>query len=305
MSTQACRMHFGVALPTYPVGATVDGVVEVAQAAEELGFSSAWTTDHVILLADEAGPYESIFEPLMSLAYVAGFARRIKLGISVIVVPQRNGIVLAKELATLDHLCQGRLIVGVGAGWNEAEFKMLGYSDRFKFRGAYLDETIAVWQHLWTTPELPFGGKYYELPSVAFGPKPVQTGGPPIWVGGSSGAARRRAGRVGEAWHPVGIPAGDIEEMSKLVREAAAGESRETPAITPRLPMRLGTEQRESKTARKMQILIGEPDQMVKELTAYEKAGASEIICLFGDSRSEDVIAQMSRLSAEVMPAFS
>jgi probable F420-dependent oxidoreductase len=305
VSSQAGKMEFGIALPTYPAGATVDGVVEVSQAAEELGFSSAWTTDHVILLADEAGPYESIFEPLMSLAYVAGFARRIKLGISVIVVPQRNGIVLAKELATLDHLCQGRLIVGVGAGWNEAEFKMLGYGDRFRFRGAYLDETIAVWQHLWTTPEMPFQGKYYELPSVAFGPKPVQAGGPPIWVGGSSGGARRRAGRVGEAWHPVGIPAGDIEEMSKLVREAAAAESRQTPAIAPRLPMRLGTEQRESKTARKMQILIGEPEQMVKELRAYQKAGASEIICLFGDPRSADVIAQMSRFSAEVMPAFS
>lgn len=305
MTTASKQMRFGIALPTYPAGATVDGVVDVAQAAEELGFSSAWTTDHVILLKDEAGPYESILEPLMTLAYVSHAVTKLTLGTSVIVVPQRNGIVLAKELATLDHLCKGRLIVGVGAGWNESEFQMLGSGERFKVRGAYLDETIRVWQHLWTTPDQPFSGDFYDLPAVAFGPKPAQAGGPPIWVGGSSAAARRRAGRVGSAWHPVGTPANELTSMISVVRDSAKEAERSTPIVSPRLPVWLGETQAESQTARKMQLLAGQPDWMIDELTRYADAGANEIICLFGSENSNLVIQQMERFATEVMPAFS
>ena len=161
----------------------------------------------MILPPDQADPYAEILEPLMTLAYVASHTSRVKLGISVIVVPQRNGVVLAKEQATLDRLCQGRLIVGIGAGWSQAEFEMLGVGERFRHREPYLDETLRLWQHLWTTPETPFQGTYYDMPAAAFGPGPIQQEGPPIWVGGSSVGARRRAGTFGSAWHPVGISA--------------------------------------------------------------------------------------------------
>jgi alkanesulfonate monooxygenase SsuD/methylene tetrahydromethanopterin reductase-like flavin-dependent oxidoreductase (luciferase family) len=107
-------MRFGVTLPTYPAGATVKGFVRVAQAAERLDFTSIWSTDHVILPPEQAGPYNAIFEALPSLGYLAPFTSQVKLGISVIVVPQRNGVGLAKELATLDQLSQGRVIAGVG-----------------------------------------------------------------------------------------------------------------------------------------------------------------------------------------------
>jgi probable F420-dependent oxidoreductase len=305
MAKTDLNLRFGIALPTYPAGATVDGVVEVAQAAQELGFTSAWTTDHVILPRDEAGPYESIFEPLMTLAYVAGKIDTISLGISVIVVPQRNGIVLAKELATLDHLCSGRLIVGVGAGWNEAEFQMLGYGDRFKVRGSHLDETVEVWRHLWSTPEASFSGDFYELPSVAFGPKPYQEGGPPIWVGGASVAARKRAGRIGAAWHPVGTPAAEIEGMMEQVVTSASEEGRPTPILAPRLPMWIGEQKSSSTTANRMQVLSGGPDDLVRGLQRYENAGASEVVCLFGSEDSRIVIQQMERFSKDVMPAFT
>ncbi|MEX2314711.1 MAG: LLM class flavin-dependent oxidoreductase, partial [Thermomicrobiales bacterium] len=151
-------MQFGISLPTYPEGATFEGFVAVARAAERLGYTSAWTTDHVIMPPEQAGPYASIFEPLMVLAYLAAETDTVRLGVSVIVVPQRNGIVLAKELATLDHLSGGRLVIGVGAGWNEAEFRMLDAGQRFHRRGAYLDETLRVWRHLWTDPSQPFEG---------------------------------------------------------------------------------------------------------------------------------------------------
>lgn len=305
MSEVHAAMRFGVALPTYPGGATVEGVVAVAQAAERLGFVSAWTTDHVIMLPDEAGPYHDILEPLMTLAYLAAVTERVALGISVIVVPQRNGIVLAKELATLDVLCKGRLIAGVGAGWNESEFGMLGYGERFRQRGAFLDETIAVWRHLWSTPERSFEGHFYDLPAVAFAPSPPQRDGVPIWVGGSSVGARRRAGRLGAAWHPVGTPASELAALASVVRDAADAAGRMMPEVAPRLIMRVGEAPAQEASTSRPPTVQGEPEQVIDALRAYQQAGASEIVCHFGSSDGGVVVEQMERFAAEVMPAFS
>jgi probable F420-dependent oxidoreductase len=305
MSRRRRMMEFGISLPTYPEGATVEGFVAVAQVAERLGYTSAWTTDHVIMPPEQAGPYASIFEPLMVLAYLAAQTATVRLGISVIVVPQRNGIVLAKELATLDHLSGGRLVVGVGAGWNEAEFRMLDADRRFHQRGAYLDETILVWRHLWTDPSRPFSGTFYDLPEVAFGPLPLTAGGPPIWVGGSSAAARRRAGRSGEAWHPVNIPASDIESQFAVVRQAAEQAGRTTPIVAPRLSMQFGTSYGGPVSASGARAVeAATSDEMIEKLNAYRNAGASEIVCHFGSPDGAAVVEAMERFAAEVMPAF-
>ena len=297
-------MRFGVVLPTYPAGATVDGVVQVAQAAERLGFVSVWSTDHVILPPEHAGPYAEIFEALLTLAYVAPLASQVKLGISVIVVPQRNGVVLAKELATLDRLCGGRLIVGVGAGWSKDEFHMLGVGDRFHHRGVYLDETLRLWEHLWTTPETPFQGEFYDVGAAAFGPVPVQDAGPPIWVGGSSPGARRRAGRFGAAWHPVGISAADLAEQSNLVHQTAADAGRPTPEIALRLPIQFGPAS-EALAVGRMHTVHGSPHEVVTQLRAYADAGASEIVCLFNSPDGDVVVEQMEMFAEQVMPMLS
>lgn len=299
-------MEFGISLPTYPEGATVEGFVAVARAAERLGFTSAWTTDHVIMPPDQAGPYATIFEPLMVLAYLAAQTDQVRLGISVIVVPQRNGVVLAKELATLDHLSRGRLIVGVGAGWNEAEFKMLDAGARFHRRGAYLNETIRVWRHLWTDPSRSFSGDFYDLPEVAFGPLPLTTGGPPVWVGGSSAAARRRAGQYGEAWHPVNVPAAEIGAQFAVVREAAEAAGREAPIIAPRLSIEFGTSYDGPVSASGARaVQAASSAELIEKLTAYQDAGATEIICHFGSPDGGAVVDAMERFATEVMPAFA
>jgi probable F420-dependent oxidoreductase len=296
-------VRFGVVLPTYPAGATVEGVAQVAQAAERLGFDSIWTTDHVILPLGEAGPYAEILEPLLTLAYVAPLTTWVKLGISVIVVPQRDGVVLAKELATLDRLCRGRLIVGVGAGWSEPEFAMLGAGDRFHQRGAYLDETLRLWQHLWASPDTPFQGQFYDLPPAAFGPGPVQSGGPPIWVGGSSAAARRQAGAIGAAWHPVGISAPDLAAQAAVVRQAAYAAGREMPELAPRLPLQFGAGS-EALSVGPMQTIAGSPEDVLEQLRAYAAAGASEIVCLF-NSPDGSVVEQMELLVEHIVPALA
>src|SRR5215207_8301708 len=145
---------------------------------------------------------------------------------------------------------------------------MLGVGDRFHHRGKYLDETLRLWNHLWTTPDAPYRSQYYDLPAVAFGPRPVQTGGPTIWVGGASEGARRRAGRFGSAWHPVGISASDLAEQSKLVRQAASEAGRPTPEIAPRLPVQFGAAS-EALAVGRMQTIHGSPDEIVDQLLPY------------------------------------
>jgi probable F420-dependent oxidoreductase len=297
-------MRFGVVLPTYPAGATVEGVSQVALAAERLGFASVWTTDHVILPIQDAGPYAEILEPLLTLASIAGLTSRVQLGVSVIVVPQRNAVVLAKELATLDRLCRGRLLAGVGAGWSEEEFQMLGVGDRFHHRGAYLDETLRLWTHLWTTPDTPFHGSFYDLPAAAFGPGPVQVDGPPIWVGGSSEGARRRAGRFGAAWHPVGISASDLAEQSTLVRQSAIEAGRPVREIAPRLPIQFGPAS-EVLAVGRMQSISGSPEEVVTQLERYVEAGVSEIVCLFNAPEGRVVVEHMELFAHHVMPRLS
>lgn len=294
-------MRFGVALPTYPKGATIEGFTKVAQAAERLGFDSVWTTDHVIMTPEQAGPYSEIYEALLTLAYLAPQTSTVKLGISVIVVPQRNVIVLAKELATLDQLSHGRLIAGVGAGWSEPEFAMLGAGVRFPVRGAYLDETLRLWDHLWSAPETPFTGRFFDLPGVKFGPGPARAGGPPIWVGGASEGARRRAGRFGAAWHPVGISASDLAENAQLVFEEAAVAGRPAPELAPRLPIQFGAGEA-AMSATPMQTISGSPADAAAALAAYRDAGASEIVCMFNSSDGDVVVERMERFAEFVMP---
>jgi probable F420-dependent oxidoreductase len=297
-------MKFGVVLPTYPAGATIEGFVRVAKAADRLGFDSVWTTDHVVLPPDQAGPYAEIFEPLLTLAYLAPLTERVRLGVSVIVAPQRNGVILAKELATLDRLSGGRLIVGVGAGWSEDEFRMLDAGARFRRRGAHLDETLRLWRHLWSAPRTPFHGTFYDLPPVAFGPGPVRPDGPPIWVGGSSDAARRRAGQSGDGWHPVGIGVDELAAQATLVEATAAAAGRAAPLIAPRLPIEFGSGG-EALAVGRMRTIAGSPNEVRTQLTEYRQAGANEVVCLFNSPDGSVVVERMETFAREVMPAFA
>jgi probable F420-dependent oxidoreductase len=282
----------------------VDGVVAVAQAAERLGFHSVWTTDHVILPPDQAGPYAEILEPLLTLAYAASLTTRVRLGVSVVVVPQRNVVVLAKELATLDVLAKGRLDLGVGAGWSEDEFRMLGVGERFRYRGLYLDETLQLWRHLWNSPDEPFNGRFIKLPRAAFAPGPIQRPGPPIWVGGSSEGARRRAGLFGDVWHPVGITAQDMADLGTLVRETAASVGRAAPLFAPRLPVLIGGKG-EAAVVGQMHVVAGSVEQVADEFRNYAAAGADEIVCLFSSPQAVEVISQMELLAGQVAPLLA
>ena len=181
-------MHFGVILPNYGEGSTPDGIRRVAKAAEELGFDSVWATEHVLVGPEAVDPYGRVYAPLATLAWIAGWTERIRLGTSIMLVPLHHPVHLAKETATLQELSGGRfLALGVGMGWHRDEFDLMGVT--FEGRGRRGDEAIRTIKALWS-------GEHEGTSD----PKPSPV--PQIWVGGSSERAIRRARELGDAWHP-------------------------------------------------------------------------------------------------------
>ncbi len=207
-------MKLGVCVPNYGESCSVEALRTVAAEAEKQGYDSIWCTDHVLMAKNSGTPYEKIFESVTTLAYLAATTNRLRLGISSLITPMRNPIIVAKQLATIDNLSNGRLILAMGAGWNDTEFSYLG--SNFHNRGKRLDESIRLIKDLWA------GRTQFEsrvlrqkFKGAVFEPSPVQQK-LPIWIGGSSHAAMKRAATLGDAWHPNVLP---LDKFSKLVSE--------------------------------------------------------------------------------------
>ena len=190
-------MHFGVILPNYGSDSSPDGIRRVAEAAEELGFDSVWTTEHIIVGPDAVDPYGRVYDPLVTLGWIAGWTERIGLGTSIILVPLHNPMRLAKEVATLQELSGGRVTLGVGMGWHKDEYDFMGIE--FRGRGRRGDEALRIMQALWAG-ERDFDGEHWSFHDATFAPLPSRR--PEIWVGGSSERALRRARELGDVWHP-------------------------------------------------------------------------------------------------------
>jgi probable F420-dependent oxidoreductase len=190
-------VHYGVILPNYGPESSVEGIRRVAVLAEELGFDSVWTTEHILVGPEAVDPYGRVFDPLVTLGWVAGWTERIGLGTSIVLVPLHNPMHLAKQVATLQELSGGRFTLGVGMGWHRDEFDFLGVE--FAGRGRRADEAIRLMRALWRG-EREFEGAHWSFRDATFDPRPAQQ--PEIWVGGSSARAIRRARELGDAWHP-------------------------------------------------------------------------------------------------------
>ncbi|HVS86258.1 MAG TPA: TIGR03619 family F420-dependent LLM class oxidoreductase [Gaiellaceae bacterium] len=181
-------MHLGAILPNFGPGSSPDGIREVALAAEEAGFDSIWTTEHIVVGPDAPEIYRRMYDSLLTLAWLAGQTERIGLGTSIVLLPLHDPFRLAKEAATLQELSGGRLTLGVGLGSQASEFELMGVPMRG--RGKRADETIRLLRQVWAG----------ELEGAFADPLPSPA--PEIWVGGSSDRAVRRAVELGDAWHP-------------------------------------------------------------------------------------------------------
>ena len=225
-----------------------------------------------------------------------GTVSTVRLGTSVIVVPQRNAVLLAKELATLDTLTGGRLIAGVGVGWNEPEFENLGAADRFRVRGAYLDETIDLWRHLWSGSTEPFHGRFHRVDDFAFAPLPDQGAELPIVIGGRAKAALVRAGQRGDGYHSSATSSAKYAERVPIIRAAAEAAGRPMPWLTVRAWVEFGPA-----TGRHYSIR-GTPEEMATEVRAFAALGVEHVALWFKTTDPAELVGLMERFDREVVP---
>lgn len=219
-----------------------DLLAHLAQKAEECGFESLWTVEHVVIPKGYQTPYPyskdgkipggedvPIPDPLLPLAYAAAVTKRIRLATGVVILPQRHPLYVAKEMATLDLLSGGRTILGIGSGWLKEEFEALGLD--FHARGARTDEAIKSLRALWRDNPSNFHGKHFDFGPVLSFPKPAQTNGIPVHIGGHSPAAARRAGRLGDGFFPAVSDIPKLNELFALMRAEADKAGRDADKI--------------------------------------------------------------------------
>jgi probable F420-dependent oxidoreductase len=207
-------MKLGVCVPNYGETCSRDAIRTIATEAERSGYDSVWCTDHILMPRNSGTPYERIFDSITTLAYLAAATTKLKLGISSLITPMRNPVVVAKQLVTIDNLSNGRVMLATSVGWNETEFSHLG--SNFHNRGKRLDESIRLIRDLWSG-KTDFESKILrqKFHDAVFEPPPVQQR-LTIWIGGTSPAAMKRAATLGDGWHPNAQP---LDKFAKLVSD--------------------------------------------------------------------------------------
>jgi len=304
-------MDYGIVLPAMGEGSSRDGLEAAAELAELHGFTDVWGTDHVLVPHAAEDDYGRIYEILTTLAWLAGRFRRVRLGTSVIVIPMRSAVVVAKQLATLDELSGGRLTVGLGAGWNAAEFENVGAGDRFRVRGAYLEESIRLFRHLWSGSGAPFHGRFHAFEDFTFAPLPPQGAGLPIWLGGRDRRALERAGRLADGYHSSGAGPEQLAERVPVLRAAADAAGRPMPVLSARIRVELedrsagGTERRPDAgagAAPSPATLRGRPDAVAARIRRFEEVGVSHLAIAFPEQAPDGLRRSVERFVEEVRP---
>jgi probable F420-dependent oxidoreductase len=224
-------MKIGLFAINYGTCGDPSSAVEVAQAAEAAGFESVWTGEHIVLPdpmlpSFPLAPETPLLDTVVSLTWIAAHTKRLRIASGIIVLPQRNPLLLAKELASVDVVSGGRLIIGVGAGWLEPEFKALGVP--MQGRGERMDDILRAMRAIWTVDKPEHQGPCASFSSVAAYPRPIQRPMPPVVIGGESPAALRRAVTMGNGWYGFGLT---VEETKKHIEGLKqAGEQHGRPA---------------------------------------------------------------------------
>jgi probable F420-dependent oxidoreductase len=292
-------VKFGLCLPNYGPATGAEAIRQVAVAAEAAGYDSVWSTDHLLVPEEHAPTFGRVIEALVTLGYLAGVTNRLILGTSVLVLPQRDPILVAKQAAAIDQLSGGRLILGVGSGWMEGEFDYLGVD--FRQRGRISDEWLDVLYTLWRESRPAFQGERIQFDNAVFEPKPIQAGGPPVWIGGNSDAAMRRAATKADGWHPGGLDPAALAEYAGEVRRMA-GERPLT--ISLRLQVALDGKTSHDMTDRGGRLRLGGPaTAVIDTLHQYVAAGLDHLVCYFPQSTTTELLTHLERFAAEVMPA--
>ena len=314
-------MEFGFGVPSRGPLASLENIVALAQKGEELGFDIITVSDHIVVPNDidsiypynETGEFTSsqsgeYMEQLTTIAYLAGVTSRIKLLTSVMVLPHRSPVLTAKMLATIDVLSQGRLIVGCGVGWMEEEFEAIG-APPYAERGAVGNEYLRVFKELWTSDDPSFDGEYASFSNIAFAPKPVQQPHPPLWIGGESPPALRRAGQLGDAWYPIcsnpQFPVGTLEQFADYqarVRRHAERAGRDSDELDFAYSVNWFDDAQEQIVEGERRILTGSPIQVAADIDALEHLGVNHLMLNFQGSDLEETFDLLARFTEGVRP---
>ena len=252
--------------------ATSEGIVESACKAEDQDFDCCMVNDHILVqdVPDMVTYFANTYDPLMVLSYLAAKTSRIRLGTSVIIMPYRNPMNTAKMFSTLDQMSGGRAIAGVGAGGNELEYNALKVP--FHERGSRTNEYLRIWQACWAPGKTTFKGKYFEFEDMHVIPKPVQQPHVPIWVGGFSPGALRRAARFADTWAPTPMALPDLLKNMAYLKEASNKIGRSEPPTT-RMSFRVNFTEITGNNHQEGQRPTGHgtPEQVAGDMLAYRK----------------------------------
>jgi probable F420-dependent oxidoreductase len=315
-------MDFGVATLTRGALGNRKGYLAAAEAAERLGYGFISVNDHIVVPRDIASRYPysesgewaartagECLDQLAALAFLAACTERLRLLTSVMVVPQRHPVLTAKMLATIDVLSAGRLIVGCGVGWLKEEFDAVGAPD-FAERGRVTDEYLDAFKVLWTADDPVYRGQHAQFENIMFLPKPVQKPHPPIWIGGESPLAMKRAVRVGDGWYPANNnPQYRLDTAARL--GAAVQELRGMCEAAGRDPASLDvgyialtpvdwTAQKAGDGERR--IFTGDAAAMAEDIAALEQAGVRHVCLSFQTGDLTETLERIERFAKENMP---
>ena len=314
-------MQIGFNLPNSGPLSAVDSMTWIATEGEAMGFDYLTVTDHVVLpdmkvpgypYSESGEFYEDApterHEQLLGMAYIAAKTTRIRLVAAVLVVPHRPAVLAAKMLATLDVLSGGRLVVGVGAGWLKTEFDAV-VTTPFAERGAVTDEYVDAFRVLWTEPSPRFAGRYTHFDGIVLEPKPLQQPHPPIWVGGESGPAVRRAARLGNLWYPIG--SNNKHLLDTLPRlKAGIARLRQATTVAGRDPAAVGVGYRVKRYGAAVppvasdgerRLFSGSEADIVGDLRTLRDIGVTAIDIDFGRPDATAMIAEMRRFRGAVI----
>jgi probable F420-dependent oxidoreductase len=287
-------MKMGFGLPVSGSWATPRNIVEIAQTAERLGYTSLWTFQRLLFPAGDPipTPYRSVHDPLVVAAYAAAVTERARLGIAVVNLPYYSPVLLAKMLTSIDVLSEGRLDAGLGLGWNADEFAAVGTP--MERRGARAEEFLRCLTAVWTDSPVEFHGEFYSVPPSYVDPRPVQQPYPPLLLGGSAETALRRVGRMATGWISSSRFAADEVPAAVATIHAAAVDAGRNPDLL-RIVVRASVKVRDADEDGQ---LTGTIDSIRRQIAAYADAGATE---LFVDLNFDEQIGTPDADPAESM----
>jgi probable F420-dependent oxidoreductase len=272
-------MKLGIHLPQFGRAASPDAIATVARRAEELGFADVWVSDHIVRPVAQSYPSAYLYEPLLTLGWAAAATTRVGLGTSVMVVPQYHPLQLANALATLDQLSGGRVVLGAGVGWSEAEFAALDQD--FTTRGARLDEAIEIMRAVWERDPASHVGEHYRFDELKVQPKPAHR--IPIWIGGGSEATFRRAAAHGDGFHAISTAPADLAPIVARLREERPGDDFVISYRTGWDPQGM------------------DPGLIAEEAAAYAEAGVQHVVSAPWRESVDDWVRSMELL-VEIVP---